>query len=443
MISKSQNLSLIAREIFDEALQSVDAFEAVRRAVRVKDDKLRVVDSVYDLDKFSSVYSVAIGKAASQMAKALDEILSERLIAGVVSAPKGDFNLSKAWRVFHGGHPAPNEESFASARAAFELLKEANKTNSLVIFLVSGGGSAMMECLRDEKISLEDYQEASHILVTCGATIAEINAIRRSLSAIKGGGLDAVLDSHIERVTLLISDTNLGNEANIASGPTIHVQDSQTEIKKIIERYDLLSRLPTAVASALKVSTACGSGRVSNESQPYYVLLSNDDAIEAAAKAAERKGFIVEKDFDYIEAEVEEGCAGLIEKLFELKQKTNEPVCIVSGGEFVCPVRGNGIGGRNLEAALRTAIELSKRETANMNVAASLHAGTDGIDGNSLAAGAIADETTIQRANEIGIDASDFLARSDSYNFFKPLGDTIETGATGTNVRDIRILLAS
>lgn len=440
MIVESQNLSSIAREIFDETLKSVDAFEAVRRAVCIEDERLCVVDSVYDLDKFSSVYSVAIGKAASRMAKALDEILEERLTAGVLSAPKGDLNLSKVWRVFHGGHPAPNEESFASARAAFELLKEANETNSPVIFLVSGGGSAMMECLRDERISLEDYQEASRVLVTCGATIAEINAIRKTLSAIKGGGLDAVLDSHIERVTLLISDTNRGNEANIASGPTIHRQDSQTEIKKIIARYDLLSRLPSSVAIALENIDSNESS--TKKQSPYYVLLSNDDAIEAAAKAAERKCFIVEKDYDYIEAKIEEGCAGLIEKLFELKRKTNEPVCIISGGEFVCPVRGDGIGGRNSEAALRSAIEFSKRETANIKVAA-LHAGTDGIDGNSLAAGAIADETTIKRANAIGIDANNFLARSDSYNFFKPIGDTIETGATGTNVRDLRILLAS
>jgi hydroxypyruvate reductase len=435
MIAESQNLSSIAREIFDETLRSVDAHEAVRRAVRVEGEKLLLVETEFDLKKISSVYSIAIGKAAARMARALDECLKDKLKKGVVSAPKSDLILSKAWRVFHGGHPMPNEESFAAARVAREVLEEANKENSLVIFLISGGGSAMIECPRDERISLKDFQEASRVFVTCGATIAEINAVRRKLSAIKGGGLDAMLNSNVGRVTLLVSDTNRGDEKNIASGPTIHVFDD--DIEKIIERYDLPSRLPSLVARALK-ENATDEKQTFHQS-PYYVLLSNDDAIEAAERAAQRKGFVVEKDFDFVETEIEKGCAGLVEKLLKLKEQHNKPVCIVSGGEFVCRVRGDGIGGRNNEAALRSAIHFSNIE--NMNIAA-LHAGTDGIDGNSPSAGAIADETTISRARDLNLNANDFLARSDSYNFFKRLGDTIETGATGTNVRDIRILLA-
>jgi hydroxypyruvate reductase len=441
MIAGQKSLSSIAREIFDETLESIDAGEAVRRAVRVEDKKLYVCDSVYDLTKTPYIYSVAIGKAAKPMAKALTEVLGEQLVSGVVSAPDSEVKLSNHWQVFRGGHPVPNEESFQSARSARSLLDDVNDhdSSSVVIFLVSGGGSAMMELPRDEKIPLEDFQEASRILVTCGATIAEINTIRRRLSAIKGGGLDAMLKSNVERVTLLISDTNRGDEKNIASGPTIHVV-VDNDVEKIIERYDLLSRLPSSVARALASDPPAGAGGTDFLHAPYYVLLSNDDAIEAAERAAQRKGFVVEKDFDFVETEIEEGCAGLVEKLLRLKQHHGKPVCIVSGGEFVCRVRGDGIGGRNNEAALRSAIHFSNVE--NMNIAA-LHAGTDGIDGNSPSAGAIADESTISRAKDLNFDADDFLARSDSYNFFKRLGDTIETGATGTNVRDIRILLAN
>ncbi len=437
MIDESKSLSAIAREIFDESLQRVDPFEAVRRSVRLDEGEiLRVADSVYNLKKNPFVYSVAIGKASAKMAKALDEILGERLKAGVLSAPKADLNLSKAWRIFTGGHPMPNKESFESARAAREILTDANKENSLVVFLISGGGSAMMELPRDERISLEDLQKASRVLVTCGATIAEINAIRRRLSAIKGGGLDSILENHVERVTLLISDTNQGDEKNIASGPTIQMIDS--DVEEIIARYDLLSRFPLAVVRAL--NEIIDDKEQNPIPSPYYVLLSNEDALETAVNSAREKGFVVEKDMDFVEAEVETGCTRLVEKLLRLKEENNKPVCIVSGGEFVCRVRGrDGIGGRNLEAALRSAIHFSNAKDVNL---AALHAGTDGIDGNSPAAGAIADETTIKRANSIGIDAKDFLESSDSYNFFKRLNDVIITEPTGTNVRDIRIFLA-
>lgn len=443
MSDSIESLRLTVRTIFNEALQRVDAFETVSRAVRVDGERLLVCESAYDLKNFSVIYSVALGKAALPMAEALTGTLGQRLTKGVVSSPKSEIKLDRRWSVFQGGHPVPNEESFAAGRAARQLLEEANKTNSLVIFLVSGGGSALMEFPRDERISLKDFQEASHALVTCGARIEEINAIRRRLSAIKGGGLDAVLESHIERVTLLISDTNRGDEANIASGPTIHRRDEQSKIEEIIKRYDLLSRLPPSVSRALSKSNDTEKSKQIHQS-PYYVLLDNDAAIEAALTAATRSGFTVEKVKDLVEAQVSEGCTALVQRLIDLKRQTPGPVCLVSGGEFVCRVLGDGIGGRNLEAALRCAIEFSKyeEELKNINVAV-LHAGTDGIDGNSPAAGAIADKETIARAQKLNMDAANYLARSDSYSFFNKLGDCIEIGPTGTNVRDVRILIAS
>jgi hydroxypyruvate reductase len=443
MPNSTESLRSTARAIFDEALRSVDAFEAVRRAVSVDGEKLRVVETEYDLRKFSAIYSIAVGKAARPMAKALTDALGQQLMSGVVSAPKSDIELSEHWRTFTGGHPLPNEESFQAARAARAVLEDANDHSSLVIFLFSGGGSALMELPRDERISLKDFQEASRVFVTCGAKIEEINAIRRRLSAIKGGGLDAVLEPHVERVTLLISDTNRGDEANIASGPSLHASDEQSKIEEIIERYDLLSRLPSSVARALTETQPKEKTRLVRRF-PYYVLLDNDTAVEAAVKAAEQRGFTVEKIENLVEAEVSEGCARLVQRLIDLKGSSVGPVCLVSGGEFVCKVRGAGFGGRNSEAALRCAIEFSEREENLKNIrVVALHTGTDGIDGNSPAAGAIADETTIARAQKRKMNAADYLARSDSYNFFKTLGDAIEIGPTETNARDLRIFLAS
>lgn len=443
MPNSIESLRLTARAIFNEALQSVDAAEAVRRAVCVNNEVFRVCQSEYELKNFSAIYSIAIGKAAFPMAKALTDVLGQRFTKGVISSPKNVMKLDRGWRSFQGGHPLPNEESFAAARAAREVFEEANKTDSLVVFLVSGGGSALMELPRDERVTLKDFQETSRVLVTCGAKIEEINTIRRRLSAIKGGGLDAMLEPHVERVTLLISDTNRGDEANIASGPTIYARNEQSEAKRIIDLYDLLPQLSSSVVRALNESETKDETRTAQQS-PYYVLLDNDIAVEAIAIAAKQRGFTVEKFKDLIEAEVSEGCVQLVQRLIDLKRSTVGPVCLVSGGEFVCKVRGLGKGGRNSEAALRCAIEFSNRANELKNVSlVALHAGTDGIDGNSPAAGAIADETTIERAQKLNMDPDDYLTRSDSYRFFKTLGNAIEIGPTGTNVRDIRILIAS
>jgi hydroxypyruvate reductase len=218
-----------------------------------------------------------------------------------------------------------------------------------------------------------------------------------------------------------------------------------TEAASVIERYQLAGRLPASVLRAVKQS-ARQSHHASRALRDYYVLLDNDCALEAAAQAARRRGLVVEIDRDIIEQPVEEGCARLLSKLFALRASQNDEttVCLISGGEFACPVRGQGRGGRNSESALRWAIELASGDTGLQRGfhAVALSAGTDGIDGNSPAAGAIADETTLERARLIGLDALEFLQESNAHAFFDALGDTLVTGRTGTNVRDVRIMLA-
>jgi len=333
------------------------------------------------------IFAIAIGKAAAAMAHGLEHVLGEQLTRGVISAPAFSEPLSRQWEIFEGGHPLPNEASIEAAEAAFNLLDWANDVRGVVICLVSGGGSAMFEYPKTPAISLDDLRRQNEQLIAGGARISEINDIRRTFSAVKGGQL-VQYAPEARFVTLIVSDTNRGDEANVASGPT----------------------LPS--------------------SSPYQVLLGNWTALEAARQKAVELGFRSSTIAEEIcEQPIQEGC-----DLLRAAMKNTD--CLISGGEFSCPVRGTGIGGRNLETVLRLAMDLDEQGVV-------LSAGTDGIDGNSPAAGAIADQTTIARARSLGLDAAEFLARSDSYAFFERLNALVVTGPTGTNVRDLRIFITS
>ena len=444
---ETYDLRQLAREILAYALQAVDAKAAVYRAVSVKDRKMRIFDSTFDLSSSRPIYAVALGKAAGPMAAAIDAILGDQLTAGVASIAPPAQPISRRWRIFLGGHPLPNRESLEAARAALTLLREADERRALVLFLVSGGGSAMMEWPRDELISLEDLRTANLVLTTCGATIAEINAVRRAFSAIKGGRLSDAAP-HTDQVTLIISDTNSGDEMNVASGPTIpQPQTDELELWTIITKYELGTRLPASIIHAIRKAIAQREVQDtgSRALRRHYVLLNNSDAVQAAAVKARACGFSTQIASDIVEQRIEEGCAELVRRLCE-RRRDHYRVCLISGGEFGCPKRGDGQGGRNAETALRCALEfeaqgLSRPAEASPHVLA-LSMGTDGIDGNSPAAGAISDDTTLARARIAGLDARDFLERSDSYTFFRLLGDAIITGPTGTNVRDLRVLLS-
>ena len=387
----------LAREIFDHALSAVDPRQAVKNL---------------HLDLPSGpIYSIAIGKAATSMARGLEDALGDKLTAPVLIAT--------------GGHPLPDENSLASARAAFALLDRANAEGATVVFLISGGGSAMIEWPVSDDISLAHLQVANKTLISCGAHIAEVNAVRRAFSTVKGGAL-ARRASRARLFTLIVSDTNPGDEANVASGPTLNPPVDSPKAIDVVERYQLESLLPQSIMKAVreeKPSTATVNGS-------HQVLLDNNTAIAVARDKAIELGFSCTTLTHIREQPIAEGCELLLSSL-----RSSSTECLVSGGEFSCPVRGDGRGGRNLETVLRCAMALANYTSVILS------AGTDGIDGNSPAAGAIADETTIQRAHDLGLDANGYLARSDSYSFFEHLGDLIVTGATGTNVRDLRILL--
>ena len=420
-------------------------------AVRVEGGSLRVFGEQFNLrGRHAKIYSVALGKAAAAMASALEERLGDALAGGVLSAPPSDLKLSKRWRVYAGGHPLPNAASLESARAAFELLDEADASSALVVFLVSGGGSAMLELPRDARVTLEELREANRVLVSCGAAIDEVNAVRRVLSSVKGGGL-SLRAPRATKLTLIISDVPRGRERDVASGPTLAPDTDSADALEVVARYDLDSKLPRSIRRALEESAATRTHVDEGEpSSSQYVLLDNDSACEAAGVSARARGFAVEMAREVSEQPVDEGAVLLVSRLFEAyarEESKSRGVCVISGGEFACPVRGVGTGGRNSETALRCAFEIEKalRESngrATPRGVVALCAGTDGVDGNSPAAGAIAFDTTLRRARERGLDAAKSLEESDAYTLFDALGDAIRTGTTGTNVRDLRILLA-
>jgi glycerate 2-kinase len=494
-----EELQSAALEICGEVLEAVDARRALLRAVELDGGALRVGDTRFDLSGHTTtkIFSVALGKAASAMAAALDARLGDTLSRGVLSAPTADAGLATRhagldardvrldaphvrldarrvgpgsaglgarWSVFEGGHPLPNAASLEAARAAFDLLREANDSAALVIFLVSGGGSALMESPRDLRLTLEDVRAANRVLVSCGARIDEVNAVRRALSAVKGGGLSACAP-RAAQVTLVVSDVGAGRAYDVASGPTLPPPAGSPSAEEIVARYGLASSLPAPVLRALEESGAPPRHGVSrartHDELPVagardalracHVLLDNGDACAAAAEAARARGFAVEVAQDLAEQPVGEGAAALVARLASLYVREGagrRGVCLISGGEFSCPVRGRGTGGRNSETALRCAFEFERIARGRGACGLPAHvvalcAGTDGVDGNSPAAGALADKTTLARARALGLNAVEFLEGSDAYTLFERLGDALVTGATGTNVRDVRILLAA
>lgn len=432
-------LAQIAKQIFQETLLRLNAKDAIKRVVKVENDQLLIADDSFQVNKSFSIYVVAIGKAAYQMASGFDEIAGEFIKGGVVSGVFSENNLVAKWQVFAGGHPLPNEESFASAKAAFQLLEKADSENALVVFLISGGGSAMMDLPRSEEINLEDLQEFNQLLVTSGATIAEINSIRRTISQVKGGGL-AIAAPNAKQISLIISDTADGDISSVASGPSLLPAEDVPNAFSVIEKYDLKTRFPQSIKNLLENYQA---ENFTNEIESKtHLLLDNKYALQQVAEIVEKLGFVVKVENESQEVFITDGCEQLIEKFIEFKEEnlTNRPICYISGGEFGCKVVGNGVGGRNSETVLR--LSLLAQERLPFSDYAILSGGTDGIDGNSLAAGAVADETTLERAESKEMNPQEYLENSDSFSFFNDLGNAIIVGATGTNVRDIRIFLA-
>lgn len=435
----NDRLKCAAIEIFREALGRVDSGDAVRKAVRSNGATLWVRDApVVDLSR--SIYVVAIGKAAYPMAGAFEEVAGQHIKAGVISGARlpGNPSIGSRWQKFFGGHPLPNEESFEAATACLSMLEQASDERVPIVFLISGGGSAMMELPSDPRVTLSDLRQLNEVLIASGASIAEINAVRRAASAVKGGGL-ALRAASSHQFSLIVSDTRSDDVTSVASGPSLLPGAGTPDPLKVLERYDLKRRVPEILVRSLD-GKAPASSKLSGS---YEVLLDNGDLVRAAAEVATRRGFTVGADTEEHDEIVDVGVGLLLDRAanFQKGRLTSQPACFVSGGEFGCIVNGNGEGGRNCESVVRAGLQSDKLRVSQEF--AFLSAGSDGIDGNSPAAGGVIDGSTFEKARTLGLDPIQYLEESDSYSFLNAVDAAIETGPTGTNVRDIRIVIVS
>jgi len=381
---------------------------------------------------------VAFGKAAIRMAAVLDEILSGQVEAGVVVAPTEPSAKLNRFHYFAGGHPYPNAGSSEGADAALGLLYGLTP-DDLAIFLVSGGGSALFEKPLDPKVALADLLEFNRVLVTCGLPIEQINVLRKHVSAVKGGRL-AVRAYPARQLTIFISDVPEHLPSMVASGPTMPDESTADQAYQIAERNRLVAKFPASIRKHFEGHTLEETPKPHEEwfaNSRYFCLLSNRDAVEAAKAAAENQGLVCEIDtnvWDTDYQEVARTAANSLEAL--IRAHPGQPVCLVMGGEVTCAVIGDGRGGRNQAFVLYAAQLVAGRKRVVLSAA------TDGRDGNSPASGAVADGQTISRALALGLDPSKYIAESDSYHFFRSLGDILDIGYTDNNVRDVRIWLA-
>ncbi len=424
-----------ARDIFLHALAEASIAKGFARHVHCERGILRVREDLYDLHSYSRVLVVSLGKAGHTMAEALSVQVGASL-EGIIASSVEPTSQLHGFRYFRGGHPAPNAESIQAASAMLRML-EAQPATALIIFLLSGGGSSIVEKPIDDEISLEDLIATYRALVHSGAPIAEINAVRKHLSAVKGGRLaQAAYPAH--HLSLLVSDVPDSTPDALASGPTMPDSTTVEECYRIAEKYDLQKQFPHSTRELFERHALDETPKSDDPAfvrARWWPVLSNQAAIEEAGVAAERAGFIVHVDNSCDDWDYARAADYLLQRVRELRMQFS-PVCLISGGEVTVKVTHGGVGGRNQQFALACAEQI-----AGQNITV-LSAGTDGVDGNSSAAGAVVDGTTVERARTRGLDPQAALASFDAYPLFTALGDAIEIGPTGNNLRDLRILLA-
>src|SRR5882757_3947110 len=432
-------LKQLARQTFHETLAAIDIPATTQRKLQRKGTVLKCGDARIELREFEKLRVVAIGKAAHAMVEGLELVLSPFLrIEGVVSAPTLARRPVPGMKYFIGGHPVPNAESWKAAEAILALLKKCDE-KTLVFFLLSGGGSALVEMPLDPRQTLEDVQTLHRTLVSCGAPIDAINAVRKHFSAVKGGRLAAAAEN-ATKITLAVSDVPVGKESALASGPTVPDPTTVADAKRIIAEYLLHEKFPTALRAWLDKTTMPETPKANDavfRKSHFLLLLGMDDLFHPAHHAAEANGFIACCDNATDDWPVEKAAENLLEQLEALrKTHAGHRVAVIADGEVSSPVTGNGIGGRNSAFVLACVEKIAAKKIAVLS------AGTDGVDGNSLAAGAVADGQTLTRARAMGLDPADAFRRSDAFTFFSKLEDAIVTGPTGNNLRDLRILIA-
>ena len=473
-----ESLHETATTLFKEALAGCNIDTAFDRRIRFDGDTLvRLLPegsgpATVDLKQYSRIFVIAMGKAAIPMMDALMDRMKRRQgLRGVCCS--NTIPAHRNWRIryFEGGHPLPNEDSFAAARAALALLRKARK-DTLVIFLISGGSSALFDLPLDSDISLEDTMAFHQALIASGAPITEVNTIRKHFSAVKGGRL-AIAAAEAAKLSILLPDVPLRSLETLASGPTSPDHTSVEEVRALLTKYDLLVKFPPRVRSFFErddLPESPGQKRLLApylprmpwaDTQPiayrkafsvalqleekafhdsmFEVLLSSHDLVENARARAIELGYYTAVDNSCDDWDYEDASRHLL-KHFHSFRAEHPRCCLISGGEVTVTMdRQPGAGGRNQQFALTAALSLALHPNEALVV---FSAGSDGIDGNTRSAGAIADTTTVSRAVAFGYNPKEALAAFDACPLFTALGDTVVTGPTGHNLRDLRLLMS-
>lgn len=416
--------------MFDEVLASLDVGTAMERVVGAK---LREHAE-------RPLLVIAFGKAARPMAQALIELLPEHTMRGLVVPPEPDLAPLSPFEVIAGGHPLPSTGSLRAAKRALALAHSV-KGHEHVVFLVSGGGSAMLELPADSNVSVADLRDLNQALLASGANIDEINTIRRHLSAVKGGRLALAATAARHLYTLAISDVPLASPpTSLASGPTVCDHTTLTDCRDVLQHYQLEGSLPQALRTRLAAGDLpppLSPEHELSKRSDFDILLDERRARTVAATAAEAAGFVVDATVDVDNWDYADATEHLLARLEALHtQHPGKRVAIVTTGELTVRLPPHpGTGGRNSQFALHCATRIEHQGIAVLSC------GTDGIDGNSPAAGAIVDGTSVARAAALGMHAHDHLSRCDAHPLLDALQDCVTTGPTGTNVRDLRILV--
>jgi glycerate 2-kinase len=437
----------MARQIFLKAVSAVDPARKLKDTVRIGGNQLLIKteegsEKAFPLDGFKNIFLTGAGKASASMASAMEQIFGDRITKGIITAKYGHVLPLKRIEVIEAGHPIPDQQGFEGARKIQNLLK-ASGPGDLVIFLLSGGGSALLPFPVDG-IALEEKQQVTQLLLDCGADIAEINTIRKHISQMKGGWLARwAYPSTV--IGFILSDV-VGDPLDvIGSGPTVPDPSTYEDAWEILKKFDLIHQVAPSIRNHLimgregKVEETPKPGEPVFEKVQNMIIGSNILALRSAEREASFLGLHTLILSSSIVGDTREAArfhSAIAKEVLSNGHPLPRPACIISGGETTVMIKGSGLGGRNQEFALAAALEIQGFEKIVL-----LSGGTDGTDGPTDAAGAIADHTTVERARAMGLNPKAHLENNDAYPFFQRLGDLLITGPTHTNVMDVRILL--
>lgn len=438
----SHDLRKDASDIFQHAISAVNPYTVVKKSFMPSGRGLIIKEGEYSMEDFKRIIVIGAGKAAAPMARAVEDMLDDRITSGLVITKYGHTERLGRIMVREAGHPLPDEAGLAASEELIDLVSDLDR-ETLVIMLLSGGGSALL-CSPLEGLTLQDKIETTRLLLNAGADIHELNAVRKHISRVKGGGLAAMAYPACI-ITLILSDV-IGNQLDvIASGPTAPDETTYQDAISVIERYSLCDLIPRSVIGHLEKGAKGGlaetpkNGDMRLGGVRNIIIADIRQALDAAEARAAALGYRTLVLTPLLTGEARETARlfpAIAREIIDTSRPIASPACILSGGETTVTVRGNGIGGRNQEMALSAAIRLN-----GITSALFLSASTDGTDGPTDAAGAFADGSTLERARRLGMNPYEYLDTNDSYNFFKRIGDLFITGPTKTNVMDIQILL--